>query len=435
MYLKLMSYYLEQQRWHHLSAEKMRQQQVQKFRQLFEYARTRSSFYQKIYQEAGIEKLEIRTFEDIQKVPVVDKAMMRRYSLQEIVTSPITPELVEITTSGSTGEPFVVYQTKLEQYTSHLRVFGLLMELGYRPWHRILMLTRLEPDVVLPVERDLSLLTKLRQIFKLFRREIISIYTPSKKIVEWTRRYPDARIFWSTPGIMTILCTYLEEQALQLSFDLVILTSETLQPEQRERFSRCMGGARVVSHYGLMECPTIGFDSGRDERKEIFGNACLMEVLNIEERGGVLQGEPVLTNLVNRTMPFIRYNTHDSAVVLNDPLFPCKIIGPISGRLDDVLQLPNGKQFAHHHAYALFTDFTECLQYKFLQDDRGNIILRLRTQAGVDLAEVRHKALIRWQQRYADVPLQIEFVATMPIDPKSGKFKNIERHPPAVESK
>jgi len=427
MYGKLLKFYLEQQRWARLSADEIRHRQTTKFRQLFEFARIHSHFYRKIYQDAGVDNLEIRTFDDIQKVPVVDKAMMRAYAPEEIMTRPVTPDLVQITTSGSTGEPFKIYQTKYEQYTAHLRVLGMLTTLGYRPWQQILMLWRLEPDTVLPIEQDLSLLPRLRKAFKLFRRDILSIYTRPKEIVTWIQERPDGKVFWSTPGIMSILCEHLESRNITFHFNQTILTSETLFPEQRQRFAACMGGD-VVSHYGLMECPTIGFDAGIDDRKRIFTNACMMELLNIdEERDGAPQGEPVITNLVNWTMPFIRYNTHDSAMVLDDPDCPAKIIGPICGRLDDVLTFPGGGKFMHQHAYALFMDFNECTQYKFVQTHDGQIILRLKTREGIEQSLVREKALTHWNQRYPAEPLGIEFVETMPLDPKTGKFKSIER--------
>ena len=280
MYGKLLKYYLEQQRWTRLSADEIRHRQTAKFRQLFEFARIHSPFYRKIYQDAGVENLKIRTFDDIQKVPVVDKAMMRAYAPEEIMTRPITPDLVQITTSGSTGEPFKIYQTKYEQYTAHLRVLGMLTALGYRPWHEILMLTRMESNTVLPIERDLSLLPRLRKSFKLFRRDVLSIYTQPEDIVKWIQARPKAKVFWSTPGMMAILCEHLESRNITFHFNQTILTSETLFPEQRQRFAACMGGD-VVSHYGIMECPTIGFDDGINDRKRIFTNACMMEFLNI----------------------------------------------------------------------------------------------------------------------------------------------------------
>ena len=75
MYGKLLKYYIEQHRFTQLSADETRFRQTIKFRELFEFARMHSPFYRKVYQDAGVGNLEIRAFSDIQKVPVVDKAM------------------------------------------------------------------------------------------------------------------------------------------------------------------------------------------------------------------------------------------------------------------------------------------------------------------------------------------------------------------------
>lgn len=426
MYGKLLKYYLEQQRWTRLSADEIRDRQTLKFRRLFKFARMHSPFYRKVYNEAGVENLEIRTFEDIQKVPVVDKAMMRAHSTEEIMTHPITPDLVLTTTSGSTGEPFKVYQSKYEQYTSHLRILWMLTALGYRPWHQILMLWRLDPSSVLPIERDLSLLTRLRKAFKVFRRDILSIYADPEEVISWIQARPNAYVLLTTPAVLNILCEQMEIFGISFKLKLTILLAEPLPPEQRDRFARFMGG-RVVSHYGLMECPTIAFDSGLNENKRIFANAFMTELLNIKEKDNVPHGDLVITNLVNWTMPFIRYNTHDTTAIIDDLDCPSKIIGPIHGRVSDVLELPHGGKLARHQANSLFTDFDECYQFKFVQTSSGEIVLRLKKRSGIDESLIREKALDRWNKRYAGEPLKIEFVETLPIDPKTGKFKLLER--------
>lgn len=102
-----------------------------------------------------MDRLVIRDWADVERLPIVDKTLLCTVPTADLMTRPITPDLVRITTSGSTGVPFVIYQSKVEQYTRHVRVFAMLWELGWRPWQRILMLTRLEPDAVLPVEQDL----------------------------------------------------------------------------------------------------------------------------------------------------------------------------------------------------------------------------------------------------------------------------------------
>ncbi|MBN1162062.1 MAG: hypothetical protein JXA17_08955, partial [Dehalococcoidales bacterium] len=57
--------------------EKLRQLQLKKFKEIFTWAYERSKFYNKLYKDAGIEPGDIKKFEDIQKVPKIEKSMMR----------------------------------------------------------------------------------------------------------------------------------------------------------------------------------------------------------------------------------------------------------------------------------------------------------------------------------------------------------------------
>ena len=60
-----------------LPREKLQQLQLMKFREIFTWAYQHSSFYHKLYSDAGIEPGDIRTFDDIYKVPKTEKAMLR----------------------------------------------------------------------------------------------------------------------------------------------------------------------------------------------------------------------------------------------------------------------------------------------------------------------------------------------------------------------
>ena len=60
-----------------LPREKLQQLQLAKFKKIFSWAYERSKFHHKLYTDAGIEPGDIRTFDDIRKVPKVEKLMMR----------------------------------------------------------------------------------------------------------------------------------------------------------------------------------------------------------------------------------------------------------------------------------------------------------------------------------------------------------------------
>ena len=60
-----------------LPSQKLRQYQFRKFKEIFAWAYEHSRFYRKLYQKAGIEPGDIKKFDDIHRVPKIEKAMMR----------------------------------------------------------------------------------------------------------------------------------------------------------------------------------------------------------------------------------------------------------------------------------------------------------------------------------------------------------------------
>ena len=139
-------------------------------------------------------------------------------------------------------------------------------------------------------------------------------------------------------------------------------------------------------------------------------------------------GDIILTNLINYTMPIIRYDIKDlGSFSTNDINVPHKYIGDIIGRIDDILDFPDGEKFVHHHAHEMFIDFTECEHFKFEQKGNETIRLLLKANKKFTEEEIRKKAQLRWNKRFEKYPLNIEFVDKFEINPKTGKFKNIEK--------
>ena len=60
-----------------MEREKLRRLQYKKFMRIFTWAYEKSQFHRKLYHEAGVEPGDIKTFEDIARVPKVEKSMMR----------------------------------------------------------------------------------------------------------------------------------------------------------------------------------------------------------------------------------------------------------------------------------------------------------------------------------------------------------------------
>ena len=94
-----------------LPREKLEQLQLKKFQEIFRWAYEHSKFYRQLYSSAGIEPGDIRTFDDIRRVPKIEKAMMRDiqgkepYPYGDILCVPLNEVTAYRQTSGTTGQP------------------------------------------------------------------------------------------------------------------------------------------------------------------------------------------------------------------------------------------------------------------------------------------------------------------------------------------
>jgi len=94
-----------------MSQEKLRELQFQKFKRIFTFAYHNSPYCSKIYHNAGIEPGDIKTFDDIKKVPKTEKAMLRDaqgkdpYPYGDILSVPLSKVTEYRQTSGTTGQP------------------------------------------------------------------------------------------------------------------------------------------------------------------------------------------------------------------------------------------------------------------------------------------------------------------------------------------
>ena len=126
-----------------LDQEKIRKLQFEKFKKIFSWAYERSRFHRGLYEKAGIKPGDILSFEDIRRIPTVEKSMMRDIQRKDPFPygDALCVPLEEVTefrqTSGTTGQP--VYQPDTWQdweWWAECWAY-ILWAQGYRPRDRV----------------------------------------------------------------------------------------------------------------------------------------------------------------------------------------------------------------------------------------------------------------------------------------------------------
>jgi len=128
-----------------LSRERLRTLQLKKFKRLFQWGYEHSKFHRSLYDQAGIQPNDIRSWEDVRRVPKVEKSMMRDIQRKDPFPygDALCVPLEEVTefrqTSGTTGQP--VYQPDTWQdweWWAECWSY-ILWAQGYRPRDRVFL--------------------------------------------------------------------------------------------------------------------------------------------------------------------------------------------------------------------------------------------------------------------------------------------------------
>jgi phenylacetate-CoA ligase len=126
-----------------MDPEKIQRLQLRKFKRILQWAYDHSRFHRALYQAAGIHPSDIRSLEDVSRVPTVEKSMMRDIQRKDPFPygDALCVPLQDVTefrqTSGTTGQP--VYQPDTWQdweWWAECWAY-ILWAQGYRPSDRV----------------------------------------------------------------------------------------------------------------------------------------------------------------------------------------------------------------------------------------------------------------------------------------------------------
>lgn len=125
--------------------ERLRDLQFRKFKRILRFAYDNSPFYRRLYREAGLEPGDIKTFDDIRKVPKTNKAMHRElqgkdpFPYGDILAVPLEDVTEFRQTSGTTGQPVYHPETWQDwEWSAESWAYALYAQ-GYREKDRVFM--------------------------------------------------------------------------------------------------------------------------------------------------------------------------------------------------------------------------------------------------------------------------------------------------------
>lgn len=401
-----------------LQTERLREQSIHAFRNI--------PFYRRRFENADFTPLDIKSTSDLKYLPVLTKRDIQDYGAEMLAQNVPPSARVSNQTGGSTGSPLQFWVDKerfdsrrastdrhnrwagLEPGQWYAHLWGSRFDTGTatRPtitWRQRLLYRSITLNTSLIAQQDLEhYVTLLRRI----RPRVLLAYAQSA----------------------VMFARYCEQHDIRdIRFDSMITTAEMLLPEQRDFLERIFHG-RVFNRYGCREFSVIASECDRHTGMHVNADALIVEV---EPVAGMPEGvgRVLVTDLLNRSMPLIRYEIGDLATMAGAGQCACgrslPRIKDIQGRITDFLVTPDDRKISGISLALLAGDMPEVRQMQFVQNDRKNILLRVVPGAG--FGEDTSIELRRRLEPYLRGlnNLSIETVESIASEP-SGKFRYVK---------
>jgi phenylacetate-CoA ligase len=416
-----------------LSAEELIKYQEKKLRKLIKCAYENVPYYHSLFRRNNLKPDEIKTVEDLKKIPVSDKESLKRDKTypNNLFAKNLSSKKVKFgNTGGTTGNPLILARDVNERSYTWA---------AYWRWLSWMNLKRGDKTATIwgqPIIDNWRYKRMINSILSFINNEIrLNSFNLTGDIMgSFTKKvikYKPKRIHGYASSL-SAFAKYVEENGIELPSMVVSTTAEVLEPIWRQRFEEIFKN-QVFDQYGCGECCSLAFECDAHEGLHITSEHVIIESLMDGERNyGENEGEVVLTNLDNYFMPFIRYKNGD-VIKTSDDLCSCgrnlPLIKRIGGRIGDVLVTPAGK-FLH---LDYFTDLLNQIKwnnkydirkYQLVQEAKDKIIWTIVAKSIPSEKEIE-KLLLVVEKDFLGVELKINFVEDIACEP-SGKYRYVK---------
>jgi phenylacetate-CoA ligase len=244
----------------------------------------------------------------------------------------------------------------------------------------------------------------------------ISTWEPIESWIDKIQQWKP-HIIWGYVTTLQVLAEeIIKKEIKNINPSLVISSGGVLFQETRDVISSAFN-ARVFDFYASWEAGSIAWECPICEGYHINSDMVVLELLKDGKPVPLgHEGEVVITNLNNYTMPFIRYSQLDGAIRPNEePLcgrcFP--LLKTITGRLGDYIILPSGKKVTPHLFARIMSLTPGIAQFKFVQERIDLITIEIVPLKGFN--QVRSDALEKELRKLVGDDMKIEIALAKEI--------------------
>jgi len=312
----LKSYLFDLNRIWGINEKELREYQERQIKKMIKYSYENIPFYRKKYQKAGVHPKDIKTLDDLRKLPFVSKDELRKCSQKEITPSS-QKNLIKTSTSGTMGKPVSVYVSMHEIVMGLLGYLRTLKEHGIN-WRndRIVLLLDLRRNSAERKYLNEGVIPGFKPFFSFENIRIYSFKVDSEKLIRELDEFQPDFIGGYTGKLVNLALLKEKGFGKNVAPRVVGSSGNTLDKYLRMLIEEAFN-TRLFEAYGATESGPIAFEC-HDRKLHIHGDLVYAEFIN---NGKVVSNEPgniVVTKLYGGGTPIIRYTG------INDVVAPSK---------------------------------------------------------------------------------------------------------------
>jgi len=418
-----------------LPREDLEKLQLRRLQSLVERVYHNVKFYRKQFDEAGITPSDIKSLDDLRRLPFTLKQDMRDHYPFGLFAVPKANVVRIHASSGTTGKATVVGYTKRDVKNWSQLMARSLMSAGA---------TSLD---TVHNAYGYGLFTGGLGVHY-GAEELGATIVPisgggTNRQVVLLRDF-EPTVICSTPSYMMVLIEAAEQQGIdirKLPLRIGIFGAEPWTDEMRREIET-RSGLTAIDIYGLSEIMGPGVAIGCHEAQaglHLFEDHFLPEIIN-PETGEVLPpgetGELVITTLTKEAQPLIRYRTRD---ITSLNYVPCKCgrthlrMERITGRSDDMLIIRGVNVFPSQIETILLETEGTAPHYQLIVDRHDNLdTLEVRVEVNEGVFSDEIKGLQKMEgkikksiKEFLGVSTKITLVEPMGIERSMGKAQRV----------
>jgi phenylacetate-CoA ligase len=408
----------------HWPREALLEEQWSLLRAMLAHAYDTCLYYRRKYAEAGITPADIRSREDLDRVPTLTKEEIQEHRDEMVSSRYPAHTLIADMTGGSTGSPmqFCYDRERLES-----RVGATLRHNRWAGWE-----IGDRAAILWGAPQDTKVSGRLRDRLRTWiqeRRLMLDASDLSEaSMAAFARALVEYRpeVLQAYSNTLGLFAQYVRAENIRGIRPRGIVCSAEMLTNENRRLIEETFGCPVFNRYGCREFAVIASECSAHQGMHVNAENLLVESLVDGRSRTDEDGEIVITDLRNFGMPLIRYRIRDVGRV-KAAACSCPRGLPLmelsGGRVTDFLRATSGSRVSGIViATYVITAIPGIRQIQFVQREPGAVTVNL--VKGPEWSPAAQQELAARARRYLgeDMRLDMEYRDRIPSE-KSGKYR------------